>query len=327
MTPPAIKPDPTSLWEGYWGIQLLHIGQSLGLFEALVEPRSAEDLAKKLRLESRYTKLWCSAAESCGLLESKESSYQTPLAFQDWMTRSRGFTESHLNLTNRMNETFQAVFAGRALPEPPIALRLILGDSLLQNYRWALEDVPSQLPEFGHALATAQRALEVGCGTGLGLSLLRSHYSQIELYGLESDYECAREAERSTRAVIHVGDLPGDHFGKTFDIVLCFRALSTSKQPDELLSQCSRLLNPDGWLLLGSEIQEQETARKSQARAHAEHFVYQLLSGEASVNFFTRNELLAKLQACGLEIVHEFSAPDWGTPLFLCKQRGESASR
>ncbi len=280
-----------------------------------------------MRLEPRYTALWCTAAESCGLLVETESRFQTPPAFQDWTARSRGFTASHLNLSNRMNETFQAVFSGRALPEPPIALRLILGDSLMQNYRWALEDVPLQYPDFAQSLADAKRALEVGCGTGLGLSLLRSQYSKLDLYGLEADYECAREAERTTRAVIHIGDLPGEHFGKSFDLVLCFRALSTSKDPDELLSQCAKLLNADGWLVLGSETRSSENTRKSRGRAQAEHFTYQLLSGEASINFFTRDELLSKLQTSGLEIVHELPAPDWGTPLFLCKQRGESVSR
>ncbi len=42
MTSPATHTDPASLWEGYWGVQLLHIGQTLGLFEALNEPHTTE---------------------------------------------------------------------------------------------------------------------------------------------------------------------------------------------------------------------------------------------------------------------------------------------
>ena len=323
MSDIAAPTNPANLWDGFWGIQLLHVGQTLGLLESLEQERSSEELAEKLRLEPRYTELWCLAAHSLGLLEQRESRFQTPQHLRDWLTRSRGFTESHLNLSGRLHETFQAVFASRALPEPPIALRLILGESLLENYRWALEDVPAQMPELARALESAKRALEVGCGTGLGLSLLRSHYTQLELYGLEADYECAREAERSTRAVIHVGDLPGDHFGKSFDLIVCFRALAGAKQPETLLSQCAGLLSKSGWLLLGSEVQDDEAGRKSQGRARSEHFVYQLLSGEASINFFTRDQLMERLHQAGLHVLREFPAPDWGTPLFLCNRRGD----
>ena len=322
MKDPVTLSHPADLWEGFWGVQLLHIGQTLGLFEALEQAQTASDLAQKLRLETRYTELWCLAARSCGLLEQTENRFVTPAHLREWLRRSRGFTESHLNLSERLNETFQAVFAGRALPEPPIALRLVLGESLMQNYRWALEDVPTQVPELASALHSAKRALEVRCGTGLGLSLLRSHYRQLDLYGLEPDYECAREAERSSRAVIHIGEFPAEHFTKSFELIVCFRALAGSREPETLLKQCADLLTPSGWLILGSEIQDDETRRKSQGRARSEYFAYQLLSGEASINFFTRAQLTEKLHLAGLHVVREFPAPDWGTPLFLCHRRG-----
>jgi SAM-dependent methyltransferase len=315
---------PSQLWEGFWGIQLLHVGQSLGLFQALEQPSSPLEAAERLRLEPRYTELWCAAAHSCGLLEQEGERFSAPAQLRDWLEQSRGFTESHLNLTGRLHETFQAVFHSRALPEPPIALRLILAESLQQNYRWALLDVPRQVPGLGQALQKGSRLLEVGCGMGQGLGVLRSHYTHLELYGLESDYECAREAERSTRAVIHLGDLPGDRFGKTFDVVICFRALAASGKPEELLSQCARLLSPQGWLLLGSELQDPSGRRKTSARSLGEHFAYQLLAGEAPVNFFGRQDIVSMLERFGLKLEAEVDAPDWGTPLFLCTRQGNS---
>lgn len=315
---------PALLWEGFWGIQLLHMGQSLGLFEALREPHTAAELAGRLRLESRYTELWCSAALACGLLRQEGPRYQSPPGLDEWLLDSAGFTESHLNLASRMHETFQAVFHGRALPEPPISLRLMLSESLLRNYRWALTEVPRQVPGYAEALRKGERALQVGCGIGLGLGVLKSHYGHLELYGLEADFESASEAERATRGVIHLGELPAEKFNQPFDVILIFRALAMASQPEELLAQCSRLLSPEGWLVLGTELQDPAERRKRSARSLGEHFAYQLMAGEAEVNFFGRDVLLSMLDRYDLKVEAEVEAPDWGTPLFLCTRQANS---
>lgn len=316
---------PSTLWEGFWGVQLLHIGQSLGLFESLRHPTTAQELASRKRLEPGFTALWCQAAAANGLIQEEEERYQLPPESAEWLTASQGFTQSHIHLVGRMHETFQAVFAGRALPEPPISLRLMLSEHLLQNYRWALEQVPAQVPFLARSLQQGERALEVGCGIGLGLTTLRGISAQLELYGLESDFECAREAERTTRGVIHLGDLPGDRFGKTFDLVLCFRALASAKDPELLLADCARLLTPNGCFLLGSEAQDRRQRRKSEARSSSERLIYQLLAGEKTVHSFSRTELLEMLDRAKFAVVAEVEAPDWGTPLYVCTHKGNSS--
>lgn len=311
-----------NLWDGFWGIQLLHIGQTLGLFEALKEASTSDELSQRLHLESRYTDLWCLAASSCGLIEKCGNEYQTPAPLVSWLTNSRGFTTSHLSICEQISKTFQAIFTGRALPEPAVLLRMILSDSLVRNYTWALNEIAPQIPELAQTLLEGKRLLEVGCGIGSGLSVLRSYYSHLELYGIEADYECAQEAERSTRAVIHVGELPDNRFSKPFDVIICFRSISASSNPLELLTQCSQLLEPSGWLILASETQDVETDRKNIARSESEYFAYQLLAGQPRLNLFTRSELKAMLEEAGLKLQQEVEAPDWGTPLFMCTRQG-----
>lgn len=200
----------------------------------------------------------------------------------------------------------------------------MLGDSLLQNYRWVFETVPAQVPRFAEALRRAHRTLEVGCGIGVGLGVLRSHYSHLDLYGLEADFDCAREAERATRAVIHIGETPGDRYGKPFDLILCFRALASAEQPEQLLTECAHILAPDGWLILGSEVQDRAGVRKSSARSLGELFAYQMLAGVANVNFFSREQLIEMIDRCGLQVEAEVEAPDWGTPLYMCSRRDKT---
>lgn len=319
MPPVTQTTHPSELWQGFWGIQVLHAGQSLGLFETLLTEKSPNALARERGLEVRYAELWCQAASRFGLLLQNGDKFQTPPQHADWLERSKGYTHTHLHLAKRANETLDAVFGGRALPEPQISLRLLLQENLQANYQWLFQEITAASSELEARLRTDGRALEIGCGVGFGLSFLRDFYPNLELFGLEADYECALEAERTTRAVIHVGEFPRARFAQGFDLILCFRTLAASRDPRSLLLECAKLLNKDGFFLLGSETTDENRSRKSQARLQGERFAYNILAGESLVNAFTKVELHDLLADCGLEIKLEIDAPDWATPAFLCR--------
>lgn len=311
---------PAQLWDGFWGIQILHMGQTLGLFEAFAEAQSAEEVAKKLGLEGRLTKMWCRAALGTGLLQEEGENFQTPAESRDWLRDSKGFTASHVHLAERLNQTLEAVFHGRALSEPPIALRLILQQSLQRNYQWLYQEVTEMVPEFGKQLQASKKVLEVGCGLGLGLLELRAHYPSLELYGLEADYESAQEAERSTRAVIHIGERP--RFETKFDLIVSFRSLALVSDPEAVLKDCYNLLPVGGWFVVGSEMESKSGhERKSPGRSSSERFAYELLAGESKLRFLSRAELEDALKAAGFTVEAEIDGPDWGTPLFLCTRK------
>lgn len=318
MTIATHSTHPSELWRGYWGIQVLHAGQTLGLFEVLQEPRTCQELATLLHLEPRYIRLWCEAAQSFGLVEEHEGRFQAPAAHLDWLQRSSGFTHSHLHLSERMNETLRAVFGGRALPEPPISLRLLLQENLQANYQWMFQEAVESQASLGQILQKHARVLEVGCGAGFGLSILRNFHPNLELFGLESDYECAQEAERATKAIIHVGEFPAERFSRDFELIVCFRTLTASSDPKRLLSECAKLLHPKGLLLLGSEFSDEQDKRKGEARSRGELLAYNVLAGEFLVNAFTRDALRKIVAEVGLSVMAEVDAPDWATPLFIC---------
>lgn len=311
---------PSDLWRGYWGIQVLHAGQILGLFEVLKEARTVEEIAGVLNLERRYIELWCEAAVDFNLVETDGERFRAPELYLEWLQRSGGFTQSHLHLSQRMNETLRAVFGGRALPEPPISLRLLLQENLQANYQWTFQEAALAHPGVNEALNRTGRVMEVGCGVGYGLSYLRNLHPNLELFGLEADYECAQEAERSTKAVIHVGDFPAERFSRDFDLIVCFRSLTASTDPKRLLSECAKLLHPSGFFILGSEFQDEQDRRKGQARSKGERLAYNVLAGEFLVNSFTREGLRALAGEVGLKVEREVEAPDWATPLLICSR-------
>ncbi len=311
---------PSDLWRGYWGIQVLHAGQILGLFELLREAKTVEEISGELHLERRYIELWCEAAVDFHLVEREGERFRAPEMYLEWLQRSGGFTQSHLQLSARMNETLRAVFGGRALPEPPISLRLLLQKNLQANYQWTFQEAASAHPRVNDILTRAGRVMEVGCGVGYGLSHLRNYHPKLELFGLESDYECAQEAERFTKAVIHVGEFPAERFSRDFDLIVCFRSLTASSDPKRLLQECAKLLHPSGFIVLGSEFQDEQDRRKGRARSKGERLAYNILAGEFLVNSYTRESLCALVNEVGLKVEREVEAPDWATPLLICSR-------
>jgi len=269
-------------------------------------------------MEARYLELWCEAACSFGLLRASGTTYETHPEHRLWLEKSQGFTQSHLHLSRRVSETLKAVFGGRALPEPPISLRLLLQESLQSNYEWIFQEGANVCPELHDCLNKASRVLEIGCGIGQGLAYLRDYHPSLELFGLEADYECAQEAERTTKPVIHLGETPAKRFQREFDLIVCFRTLSASVAPEELLSECVQMLNPGGLLLLGSEVDDKNSNRKSEARLKGERFAYNILAGESLVNSFSSKDIRDLVSRCGLTIRAEIKAPDWATPSFVC---------
>ena len=117
---------------------------------------------------------------------------------------------------------------------------------------------------------------------------------------------------------------PAERFEKEFDVVVCFRGLASSPDPEKLLKQCSRVLGPKGWLVLGSETSGSGDSRKTATRSLGEHFTYQLLAGQSPINVFSHVHLTEMLKKAGFRVENEVAAPDWGTPLYLCSHEGYS---
>ncbi len=79
----------------------------------------------------------------------------------------------------------------------------------------------------------ARTLLDVACGTGKHLELLREHY---EVEGVDLDPEMLRTAaERNPDVPLHEGDMISLDLGRTFDVVTClFSSIAYAETPDRL---------------------------------------------------------------------------------------------
>ncbi|MEK9175476.1 MAG: class I SAM-dependent methyltransferase [Patescibacteria group bacterium] len=92
-------------------------------------------------------------------------------------------------------------------------------------------------------------ALDVGCGTGFNLELLREFSNDVQ--GLEPSSEVVSflQQERADFPIIH-GTFPEDAMSKTYDIVTLLDVLEHIDDDEAALKKIEKLLAPDGIALI-----------------------------------------------------------------------------
>lgn len=113
--------------------------------------------------------------------------------------------------------------------------------------------------EFWQALADvseydAPYLLEIGCGEGWFLDLIRTRLPAVTTYGYDISPQAAKVAQRKGHTVF-CGELSDivrtGELDKTFDVVCLFQLLEHADDPVKLLADLRRLLKPGGKLIIG----------------------------------------------------------------------------
>lgn len=312
-----------SYYEGFWATWLLHVGRELGLFKTLLaQPQiSSETLAQTLGFETTYVEVWCLAAFHYDFLEKAEDgTWRVVDGWEPLLSGSGAWGSTYVQLSNRVYETLEAVFRGRALPESSLNLRLHLAEGLRASYRWLWLEWAPQIPELQQKLAQGKRLIEYGCGFGLGLEILRQAYPHLELTGLEWDYDCAREAERATRAVVVVGQPEETSYRNRFDLAVFHRALSLCEQPQVALKKAVESLRRGGLLVVASESELPESTPENLQTVRlrlGERFFYQMFHSSDALRNLALSEIEGWLTGWGLRRVHYESQPVGGSPTLV----------
>ncbi|MEW6281097.1 MAG: methyltransferase domain-containing protein [Candidatus Eremiobacterota bacterium] len=326
---PARPSKVRAYLEGFWGTWLLHVGRELGLFEALQRQRlTAEELASRLGYEPGYTEVWCRAAHAYEFLEGSQS--EGYIVSQDSEALAPGlgaWVNTYIQVTQRVYESLEAVFRGKAFPEPSLSLRMLLADGLRTSYAWLWEHQVSQVPDLQARFQTGGRLVEFGCGCGYGLEELRKRYPQVEVTGIEADYECAREAERATRAVIVVGTAEECRYEDRFDVAVFHRSLSLMEDPAAALQRAVLALKKGGFLIVSSDAQlpaEEDRRRALEPRLRlGERFFYQMFLAPDSLRNFTADDIIAWAEAGGAPLLAALPGSEQGSAAFVFQRAGK----
>jgi len=126
---------------------------------------------------------------------------------------------------------------GYPAPRGPLLSRgaaRLLGRPLRRRLAYGAPGFPRWVPD--------GRALDVGCGNGFFLALLRHHGWRVE--GVDASPDAAVTAERSFGIPVHVGELHDEAVEGPFDFVHLSHVIEHVASPTDLLHRVRELLRP-----------------------------------------------------------------------------------
>jgi SAM-dependent methyltransferase len=128
-------------------------------------------------------------------------------------------------------------------------------------YISAIEDEPSAIRRWRRRYGMRERCklildrkppgrlLDVGCGTGTFLDTMRSHGWQVQ--GVELNAEAALYSQERLGLDVFAGSLDESSFGENvFDVITLWDVLEHLPSPQTALDTFSRILRPDGLLVI-----------------------------------------------------------------------------
>src|SRR3990172_2045173 len=105
------------------------------------------------------------------------------------------------------------------------------------------------------------RLLEIGCSSGYQLSEF-AKAGEFEVYGLDIDAQAVDHARRKLGLNVNRGSLAEANFPASyFDVVILYNVLEHLVHPLEALAEVNRVLRPDGYLAIKTQIIDSVQAR------------------------------------------------------------------
>lgn len=154
------------------------------------------------------------------------------------------------------------------------------------------------------------RVLEIGCGTGNVLPVLRKACPGGLVVGLELWFEGLRYAQRRSAGLLVQGDIRDYPFGKPFSLICMFDVLEHVHEEQETLASIWKNLVPDGRLFLTVPAHQFLWSHFDEAAHHCRRY--------------SVREIQKKVTAAGfhVEFVSQFMASIFPVVWLVRKKRG-----
>lgn len=266
MEPPEQAGALLSNAAGYVATRTIRIGLDHGLFELIAEqgPISSSDLAQAAGMDKLYTEVWCRSAFAAGVLEGHDAgAYTLARHIEELLLdqSSPGYVGGMFKVLTEPEifDTFAEKFAsGERIwwdQTSPAWIAAVGETGGAFNTRFIPGGV-SQVPGAADRLAAGAKALELACGTGIGLVRLGTEYPNLDLVGLDGDAHSLRSAQErvddagmGSRVHLINSAMEDLNDEEAFDAITINVSMHECRDIDTVTAAVYRALQPGGYFL------------------------------------------------------------------------------
>jgi SAM-dependent methyltransferase len=302
--------------QGAMGLGLAFVGVHNGLFEALVEPATAEALAARAAVDAGYARRWCEAAFAFGYLDAdgevfrltelgdafRPSAPGTLMPFAVQSVLGAHMAERAAGLMPSGERPGERVLAERATILP------WFGPMLEASFAGFFErEILPRVEVYAALDAAGGVAVDLGCGNGWYLRALARRFAGVRGVGLDGFEENVRQATGAAardglaaRLTFRAGDLHRYTVDEPADLIAMNRALHhVWDRRDEVFAKLSTALRPGGSVVIWEPRWPDDLGALRDGRRRA--MAFQNLSEHVQGNHFLRPaEIEGAMRAAGL---------------------------
>lgn len=262
----AFSQTMTGIMNGGALALMCSLGHRTGLFDVMADlaPASVEAIAEAAALHPRYVKEWLAAMTTGGIVDHDEAAgtFHLPREHAGLLTRAAG----PLNLTTycqyvallaQVEDDIVEVFkAGGGVPyERYSKFTALMAESSGQRYERTLIDQMVPLLGGPAPFEAGLEVADVGCGSGLAVSILGEVFPASRFVGYDFSEESVAAARARARkagignVTFEVRDAAALGERERFDLVTTFDAIHDQARPRQVLDAIHQALKPGGTYL------------------------------------------------------------------------------
>lgn len=250
--------------------KLMMSGIELNVFNQLSEPKSAEEVAKEIRGQSRNTMLFLNGLAACGLIEKHNGLYRNAPIAQAFLVEGspsylgEGFAHQ-ASMTDAMLANLTKMIREGPPAKPPEddadpQKWSQFASWMANNERAGIAQQMSELISLQPEFASFRKMLDLGGGPGIfGISMVAKHPTMRGvIFDRKPVVEVAerfiKEYGMEGRMEVLAGDYNLDPIGEGYDLIWASATLNFARENmDSVMKKIYEALNPGGLFVNLSE--------------------------------------------------------------------------
>ncbi len=253
----------------------IHIGRTLGLYEAARGGVTVDGLAHAAGIDKRYAREWLEQQAVAGFINvdddtvsagervySLDDEQAATLVDGDDLAHVSPLADMVAGVGGVLGKVTEAYRSGEGVPYSEYGPVFRAGQANVNRPAFLHELVPSwvipAVPDIADRLTNGGKVADLGCGVGWSTIALTAGFPRAEVVGYDSDVASIDDAialaeSRGVDVAFKAADASELVEEGPFDLIVILEALHDMSQPAVVLEAARNALTPEGAVLIADE--------------------------------------------------------------------------